>query len=107
MDENIYLCQECRNVFKLPMPTGSPPEEGTKCPRCGSQRTEELPSWIPLGSNLSESPSVWEYECQQCRKTFKLPIPTPTQEKEITCPGCGGRHIHRLTASGVEPLYCG
>lgn len=108
MDEtiNIYLCHQCQNVFKLAAPADS--AKGVKCPRCGSSRAEAMPSWTPLGFNLDEGTSMWEYECQQCRHVFKLPVPSsPSQEKGIKCPACAGGHIHRLTPTGGEPLYCG
>ena len=107
MVETTYLCNQCRNVFKLPLICSITPEEKeVKCPECGSSRIEEMPSWGPIGFN---TPSlVWEYECQECHNVFELPIPSsPSQEKEIKCPKCGGGHIHRLTSIGSEPLYCG
>ena len=108
MEECMYSCQQCQNVFKLSMPSGSSLEKEAKCPKCGSSHLEALPSWVPTGSNLYEGPPVWEYECQQCQNAFKLPVPSsPSQEKEIKCPECGGGHIHRLTSTGYLPLYCG
>lgn len=102
MNENAYLCHQCGNIFRA-LPAGE-----TKCPQCGSPQTRELPSWVPLGSDLAETQATWRYECQQCRKKFELPVPaSPTQERTIRCPDCKGGHIHRLTLSGYEPLYCG
>ncbi|HJX12372.1 MAG TPA: hypothetical protein VJ377_02470 [Dehalococcoidales bacterium] len=103
MDEQTCFCQQCGNVFRL---RGL--EKESICPRCGSARITELPSWAPAGLVLSEAPLEWEYECQSCRHVFKLPVPaSPSKEKEITCPACGAAHIHRITAAGSAPLYCG
>ncbi len=108
MGEGTYLCHQCRNVFKLPVPDDLSLGGEAKCPRCGSSHIEEMPSWAPIGFNLSEGPPMWEYECQHCHNVFKLPVPgSPSQEKEIACPACGGCHIHRLTAVGGVPMYCG
>ena len=107
MAEDTYLCHQCRNLFRLPMTCSITPEkEELKCPECGSFDVEEMPSWAPIGFN--ESSPMWEYECQQCQNVFQLPVPSsPSQEKEIKCPACGGGHIHRLTSVGGVPLYCG
>jgi DNA-directed RNA polymerase subunit RPC12/RpoP len=108
MEEHTYLCLQCRNIFRLTVPEEPSPAEEAKCPGCGSSAIEEMPSWAPLGSNLSEAPAVWECACQQCQSVFKLPVPgSPSEEKAIRCPACGSGHIHRLTPTGVEPLYCG
>jgi rRNA maturation endonuclease Nob1 len=102
MAENTCLCHQCGSIFRLA------PDKEAKCPQCGSSQVRELPSWVPMGSDLSEAQSVWQYECQQCQKKFELPVPAnPSQEKIIRCPVCNGGHIHRLTPSGYEPLYCG
>lgn len=108
MGESEYLCRQCQNVFRLAVSDDLSPEKEAKCPRCGSVDTGKLPSWVPIGFSLHEAPAMWEYECQQCQNVFKLPVPSsPAQEKEIACGVCGGRHIHRLTAVGGVPMYCG
>jgi DNA-directed RNA polymerase subunit RPC12/RpoP len=108
MSEDMYLCQQCGNVFRLPLTCDIVPEKEIKCPRCRNSQVQELPSWAPIGSDLYEGTPEWEYECQECYHKFKLPVPgSPSQEMEIKCPVCEGGHIHRLTASGVTPLYCG
>ena len=105
IEEHTYLCLKCRNLFVLELNSSLP---NIKCPKCESIQIEKLPSWAPIGSNLNESLDEWEYECQSCHNTFKLPVPTsPSQEKEIKCPKCKDDHIHRLTFTGGEPLYCG
>ena len=75
MEEYTYSCRQCRNVFRLTVPGESSPAEEAKCPGCGSPDIEEMPSWAPIGSNLSEDPAVWECACQQCQNVFKLPVP--------------------------------
>jgi DNA-directed RNA polymerase subunit RPC12/RpoP len=108
MLEHIYLCRQCKNVFRLPADSAHTLEKELQCPQCGDSQIKKLPSWVPAGSDLSEGQSLWQYECQQCKKVFKLPVPgSPSQEKVIRCPACGGGHIHRMTTSGVVPLYCG
>jgi putative FmdB family regulatory protein len=108
INEYEYQCRNCQNVFRASM-FGSPSsEKEVKCPVCGSIDTGRLPSWAPLGFDSARVPTEWEYECQQCHNTFKLPPPSgPSQEKEIKCPACGGEQIHRLTIISGEPLYCG
>lgn len=108
MGEYIYLCQQCQTLFDLSVQPGSEEEKEARCPECGSPHIEGLPSWAPIGFDLYGGPPVWEYECQHCQNVFKLPVPSsPAQEKGIKCPECGGGHIHRLTPTGGEPLYCG
>ena len=108
MVEYTYLCHQCGNIFRLSADDISPPEKELKCPQCGNSQVRELPSWIPLGADLAEIPREWEYECQQCKNKFKLPVPvSPSQERNIRCPACDDGHIHRLTRTGFEPLYCG
>ena len=106
MEEGMYLCQQCQNMFKFPASDSLLPEREARCPNCGSPRIREVPSWAPIG--FTEGSPMWDYECQQCQNAFKLPVPSsPSQEKGIKCPECGGGHIHRLTPIGGEPLYCG
>jgi rRNA maturation endonuclease Nob1 len=108
MVEHMYLCHRCGNIFRLALDASPPPGQTPPCPRCGGSPTRELSSWVPSGSDLSHAPAAWDYECQGCRERFKLPVPRrPSEEKHITCPVCGGAHIHRLTPAGYEPLYCG
>ena len=108
MDEHTYLCHQCGHIFRRPVNDGTKYGKEPLCPQCGSLQTRELPSWVPLGSDLSEGLREWEYECQQCRHKFMLPVPdSPSREKTIRCPACDGGHIHRLTLTGFEPLYCG
>jgi DNA-directed RNA polymerase subunit RPC12/RpoP len=108
MGEYVYLCHRCGNIFRLTADTCPLPGKTPSCPQCGDTQTRVMPSWVPSGSDLNQAPTEWEYECQNCREKFKLPIPgSPSQEKHITCPVCHGTHIHRLTPLGYEPLYCG
>jgi|GEM_PF-1464893 len=101
-ESSIRLCRDCNKIFRKDLTTPN------TCPKCGSSNTAEMPLWEPEGFNLHESKLVWEYECQLCKHVFELPIPSsPSQEKEITCPECGGCHVHRMTSVGGQPLYCG
>jgi len=108
VSEYEYQCRNCRNIFRSSV-LGSPSSgEEVKCPLCGSTDVGRLISWQPLGFDQSRVPIEWEYECQQCHNAFKLPPPSsPSQEKEIKCPKCGGGHVHRFTTVGGEPLYNG
>jgi rRNA maturation endonuclease Nob1 len=106
MEEHTLLCKKCRHIFKLP---GALLNDILSCPQCGVPDIVEAPPWAPLGSGMNIfDDSLWEYECQQCQNKFKLPIPqSPAEEKSRKCPSCCSDHIHRLTAVGGEPLYCG
>jgi putative FmdB family regulatory protein len=108
MDENMYLCRQCGHLFRGSVDEVPTQKKQGACPQCGGSQIRELPSWEPLGSELSDVSLSWEYQCQECRHQFSLPVPaSPSQEKDIKCPECNGGHIHRLTRSGFEPLYCG
>ena len=108
MVEHTYLCHQCGNIFRLSVDSTRPLEKELKCPACRNSQVRDLPSWVPLGSDLYEIPREWEYECQQCKSKFKLPVPgSPSQERNIRCPACDDGHIHRLIRTGFEPLYCG
>lgn len=109
MREYMLLCNRCRNIFTLPLLSVPSLNRETPCPRCGSFDIGEAPAWAPLGSgqNIFDN-SFWEYECQECRQKFKMPIPkSPSEEKKRTCPACHSGHLHLLTDLGAQPLYCG
>lgn len=108
MSDDTYICHKCGNIFRIPAGACVPDPENVRCDKCDSTQTRELPSWVPLGSDLSEGQVKWQYECQQCKNKFELPVPSsPSGENNIRCPACNGSHIHRLVLSGYEPLYCG
>ena len=108
MAERIYACRHCRNVFRPAGPDGSSPGREIICPKCGSSRIGEVPSWAPAGFDLYQGPPVWKYECQHCHHVFKLPVPSdPSPEKAIKCPECGGAHIHNVTIRAVCQPLCG
>lgn len=108
MIEYTYLCHQCGNIFRMSEGSTHQPEKRPVCPQCGHSQVRELPTWAPIGIELYEGKAEWEYECQQCQHRFKLPVPnSPSQERNIRCPICEGGHIHRLTRTGFEPLYCG
>jgi DNA-directed RNA polymerase subunit RPC12/RpoP len=107
--ETRFLCKQCRHVFDLAKPGDSDLDNKIHCPACGSSDVIEAPTWAPLGSgwNIFESTS-WEYECQQCKHTFKLPIPkSPEEDKNRRCPICNSGHLHLLIDNVATPLYCG
>jgi Zn finger protein HypA/HybF involved in hydrogenase expression len=107
--EHRFLCKECRHVFDLDIPDGSCLIGGVHCPECGSSDVVETPAWAPLGSgwNIFET-NEWEYECQQCKRTFKLPIPkSPSEGENRKCPFCNSNHLHLLTGGKALPLHCG
>jgi putative FmdB family regulatory protein len=106
VNECEYQCYHCRHVFRSSVMDTPSSEKPLKCPACGGTDVGRLPSWAPLGFDSARVPAEWEYECQQCHHTFKLPPPSgPSQE--IACPACGGKRVHRLTIISGEPLYCG
>jgi DNA-directed RNA polymerase subunit RPC12/RpoP len=103
MIERNYLCHGCGNIFRLEAGRGT-----ACCPACGGTHCAALPAWSPVGYDLSESMSGWEYECQGCSSRFRLPVPgSPSQEESLRCPNCEDSHIRRLTAASYEPVYCG
>jgi len=105
--ETRFLCRACRHVFDAPSPGLS--GEGPVCPACGAAEVIEAPAWAPLGSGWNIFlGNEWEYECQECRHTFKMPIPrSPAEEQARRCPACDGGHLHRLTGGKALPLHCG
>ena len=104
-----YMCHQCKAMFEVQSQYGLGQQE-EKCPNCGSNDIETLPSWVPLtyNMNLYHSPSSWKYECPHCKNTFEMPVPSgPTEEKQRRCPSCGSMDIKRLTVLAIEPpLYC-
>jgi DNA-directed RNA polymerase subunit RPC12/RpoP len=107
--EQMYLCKQCRHVFKQVIPGNSSSDGEIHCPACCSSDVMEAPPWAPLGSglNIFES-NIWEYECQQCQHKFKMTIPkSPAEGKSRRCPACNSGHLHVLTIKGGLPLYCG
>ena len=109
MERKTLLCRQCRNVFRSRVESSVSIGLEPRCPRCGSAGIEEAPPWAPLGSGFNIfDDSTWEYECQQCKNKFKMPIPkSPSEEKARTCLLCHSSHLHLLTIKGGEPLYCG
>ncbi len=101
-EEVSYSCRSCHHVFRLPASAAA------TCPACGGADVAAVSGWAPIGYNLTEGPPEWECRCQHCGRDFSVAVPaSPAAASEITCPGCGGQHVHRLTPAGVEPLYCG
>jgi rRNA maturation endonuclease Nob1 len=107
--EHMILCKTCRHVFKQANSGSSSQDKEMKCPACGGTDVMEAPPWAPLGSGLNIFESdMWEYECQQCKHLFKMPIPkSPSEDKSRKCPACGNGHLHLMTIKGGLPLYCG
>jgi len=107
--ERRFLCKRCRYVFDMEIPGDSSRRTEVRCQKCDSADVMEAPAWAPLGSgsNIFEN-DIWEYQCQQCRNTFKLPIPkSPEEDKGRRCLFCNSAHLHLLTGAGAMPLYCG
>ena len=100
--EETYLCHQCKTIFKLPLTCSiTAVKQEIKCPNCGNIDVEALPTWAPIG--LTEFSSVWEYECQECKHKFELPIPSsPSQEQEIKCPVCKGELTLTVYRGGIE-----
>src|SRR4030067_436670 len=108
MQEENILCHCCGNIFRLTIGRNVAAVKQITCPACSGTDLRVLPSWEPLGSDISETALKWRYECQTCLRKFELPVPnSPSQEGNIHCPDCNNGHIHRLTVLGYEPLYCG
>ena len=38
---------------------------------------------------------IYEYQCSDCTNQFEELIRLAGQEKKLTCPQCGGKHVHR------------
>jgi DNA-directed RNA polymerase subunit RPC12/RpoP len=107
--ERRFLCKQCLNVFDHAVSDSLSPGEKIKCPACCGFDVVEAPPWVPLdsGTNIFET-DTWEYECQQCKHKFKMPIPkSPTEDKNRRCPVCNSGHLHLLTGKENLPLYCG
>ena len=104
-----FLCKQCRHVFDVSTKGDSSVSTEARCPGCGSADIMEAPTWVPLGAGLNIFESdTWEYQCQDCKATFKLPIPkSPGEDKSRRCPTCNSEHIHLQTSTGGLPLYCG
>ncbi len=39
---------------------------------------------------------IHEYRCAECEKTFEELILRRSDEEEVACPACKGRHVNRL-----------
>jgi Zn finger protein HypA/HybF involved in hydrogenase expression len=104
-----FLCRKCRYVFDVEVPGGSLIDNEVKCPFCQGSDIMAAPTWAPLGSGLNIFENdAWEYQCQECKTTFRLPIPkSPAEDKSRKCLSCNSEHLHLLTGAGALPLYCG
>ncbi len=50
---------------------------------------------------------MWEYECDTCRIKFETIVPHgPKEEREIRCPQCKGKNIHRLNVGNLAGTAC-
>ena len=110
MNGKQYVCQKCRNIFAVPQIACSLTREEPEavCPACGSKDTVAVPVWEPIGFHSHEEVREWEYKCQDCGASFKLPVPnSPSQERNIQCPTCGKGNIQRVTLLDGVPMYCG
>jgi Zn finger protein HypA/HybF involved in hydrogenase expression len=104
-----FLCKRCRLVFDIEIRGDSLTGQKVLCPGCRSADIMEAPTWAPLGSGLNIFENdTWEYQCQECKTTFRLPIPkSPAEDKSRRCLACRSEHLHLLTGAGALPLYCG
>jgi len=106
--ERRFLCKKCWNVFDFYASGDNVADVKVCCPACRGSDVMEAPPWAPLdsGKNIFDS-NIWQYECQDCKLKFKMPIPkTPTEDKNRECPVCHSRHLHLLTGAKALPLYC-
>src|SRR4030042_339321 len=101
-----FLCKKCRHIFDAEITGDSSIGLEMRCPGCASSDVMDAPTWAPLGSGLNIFENdTWEYQCQQCKKNFKLPIPkSPTEDKSRRCVFCYSPHLHLLTGTGALPL---
>ncbi len=104
-----FLCRKCRYIFDVEITGDSSGGAAILCQKCGSADVIEAPTWAPLGSGLNIFESdIWEYQCQDCKNKFKLPIPkSPAEGKSRVCIFCNSNHLHLMTIDGAKPLYCG
>jgi Zn finger protein HypA/HybF involved in hydrogenase expression len=104
-----FLCKKCRYVFDREIAGDASVKVEVRCPVCESTDVMETPTWAPLDSgwNIFET-NEWEYECQDCKRTFKLPVPkSPAEDESRRCPFCDSKHLHLLTGGKALPLHCG
>ena len=107
--ERRLLCKKCWNIFDLSITDSPSLKAEIHCPECCSADVMDAPPWAPLGSgrNIFEN-ETWDYECQQCKFQFRMPIPkSPAEDKSRKCPTCKSGHLHLLTGAKNLPLYCG
>lgn len=104
MEEYVYLCQQCNNLFDLSVLPGPEEEKEVKCTECQSMNVERLNVWISNVCSLEEGPPAWEYTCHQCKTFFRLLVPHgPKEEEEAECPQCKSRDIERVNV--YTPTY--
>jgi DNA-directed RNA polymerase subunit RPC12/RpoP len=107
--ERRFLCKKCWNLFDFTVSDDIFSDRVIPCPACRSAEVMEAPPWAPLGAgkNIFES-DTWDYECQQCKYKFRMPIPhSPSEDKNRKCPFCRSGHLHLIVGEKGLPLYCG
>jgi len=107
--ERRFICKKCWNLFDLAIPDDASVVMDIHCPACRNADVMEAPPWAPLGAgkNIFES-DTWDYECQQCKHKFRMPIPrSPAEDKSRKCPACHSGHLHLIIGEKGLPLYCG
>ena len=108
MEEYVYLCQQCKNLFDLSVLPGPEEEKEVKCTECRSMNVERLNVWIPNVCSLEEGPPPWEYVCNQCKSLFEIPVPHgPAEEKGTKCPNCGSNDLERVNVFVGDTPLCG
>lgn len=103
-----FMCKKCWHLFDVSISDDSS-EAKIHCPECCSTQVMEAPPWAPLGAgkNIFDL-DTWDYECQNCKYRFRMPIPkSPSENKSRQCPKCKSGHLHLIVGEKGLPLYCG
>lgn len=66
------------------------------------------PLWIERGSvsiiaGVEDAMPIYEYRCEDCRKTVSILTLRVSERVDECCPRCGGRKLHRLLSRFAMP----